>query len=456
MKKIIYLLIFLFSAKNIAQFSEEHIVTTEAINPRYVDTADINGDGFIDIIVASFGDDTLAWYENLDGLGNFGTKNVITSFLDFTQFVSTADIDGDGDIDVLATTFSSDLIVWYENLDGLGNFSLTNQISINKDAPLTVFAADLDGDGDMDTYSSSKFDSIIAWYENTDGLGDFSVEHIISNQAFSTTWAFAADLDNDGDLDMLATAAGNNQSIFWYENDGFGNFGTENLIVNGLAGPQVVIADDMDGDGDLDVLSVEFGGETIAWYENTDGLGNFGIKQIITTEITSTRNIKTADIDNDGDQDVVLVSTGFPGDKVAWHANDGSGNFGIQQVIDNTAEGSSSISVADFDNDGYQDIVYSSIIDYKVAWYKNETYLSINDNILNTIVLSPNPTNGLVTINAPNSIIVSIEVYDMLGKQIFTFNLPANAINLSDLQAGMYLVKIKTEQGSLVKKIIKE
>jgi len=455
MKFYKYFILFLWTAISTAQFSEERIITTEAPSSRYVHATDINGDGFIDVVVASTGDNTIAWYENLDGLGNFGAKNVITEFLFEYQFISSADIDNDGDLDILSTALFEDIVVWYENLDGLGSFSGRKNINTNRDLPTTVFAADIDGDGDLDTYSSSRLDGVLAWYENTDGLGDFSVEHIISNLAFDTTWAHATDIDGDGDFDIVAPV---DQSIYWYENDGFGNFGAENLIDSGLAGPIVVISNDLDNDNDMDVLSVEFGG-TIAWYENTDGLGNYGTKQVITTNINAPFNIKTADIDNDGNQDVVVISNSgvFPElNKVVWFKNDGLGNFGTEQLIGITVEGPKSVDVADFDDDGYLDVVYASQFVSKVAWYKNETYLSINDNTLNTIVLSPNPTNGLVSINAPNSTIVAIEVYDMLGKQVFTSNLPTKTINLSKLQAGMYLIKIKTEQGSLVKKIIKE
>ncbi len=62
----------------------------------------------------------VAWSENLDGLGNFGPKQVIGNQLEFTYQVTAADIDNDGDMDVFAASQNNDKFVWYENLTVLG------------------------------------------------------------------------------------------------------------------------------------------------------------------------------------------------------------------------------------------------------------------------------------------------------------------------------------------------
>ncbi len=457
MKKILITCLFFYPILLIAQFSEEHIITTEAINANFVHAVDLNGDGFIDVVAASIGDNTLAWYENLDGLGNFGDKRVISEFSEEYRFISSADIDGDGDLDILSTALFEDLVVWFENLDGLGNFSNKKIISANRDLPLTVFGADLDNDGDIDVFTSSKNDGVIAWYENTNGLGDFSIEHIITTQAYTTTYASAGDIDNDGNLDILATSSGNNQSIFWYENlDGLGSFGEGNVIISGLFGPNTVIADDLDGDGGMDVVSSEFGGNTIAWYENLDGLGEFGVKNTITTNVDATFQIVVADMDNDGNQDIVLVSGGD--NKIAWQKNDGIGNFGEQQIITETAEGPRSLDVADFDGDGYIDVVSASIIDYKIAWYKNLTYLNVNENaIKECFTIYPNPVQNNINIdNNANCALTSIRVFDVFGRKVIEDFKPTNRIDISFLSSGLLFVQLETDEGVITKKVIKE
>jgi hypothetical protein len=88
------------------------------------------------------------------------------------QSVYAIDIDGDGDNDVLSASFDDDKIAWYIN-NGNGNFSTEQIISTNADYAQSVYAIDLDGDGDNDVLSASGDDDKIAWYIN-DGSGNFS------------------------------------------------------------------------------------------------------------------------------------------------------------------------------------------------------------------------------------------------------------------------------------------
>ncbi|HNS20980.1 MAG TPA: FG-GAP-like repeat-containing protein [Sedimentisphaerales bacterium] len=83
--------------------------------------------------------------------------------------------------------------------------------------PTSVYAADLDGDGDLDVLSASSEDDKIAWYAN-DGSGRFGDQQVISTDAWVARCVYAADLDGDGDLDVLS-ASENDDKIAWYENE---------------------------------------------------------------------------------------------------------------------------------------------------------------------------------------------------------------------------------------------
>ena len=109
----------------------------------------------------------------------------ITTSANGAASVFAADVDGDGDTDVLSASSDDDTIAWYEN-DGAGNFT-THTITTSADAAYSVFAADVDGDGDMDVLSATNntavgavFDTI-AWYEN-DGNQNFTT-HVITTSA---------------------------------------------------------------------------------------------------------------------------------------------------------------------------------------------------------------------------------------------------------------------------------
>jgi len=132
--------------------------------------------------------------------------------------------------------------------------------------PTYVHAADVDGDGDLDVLSASFSDNKIAWYQN-DGNGAFGDQQVISTSAFLARSVYAADLDCDGDLDVLSASTGDDK-IAWYENDGFGGFGVQQVITTSANGAYSVYVADLDGDGDLDVLSASWNDDTIAWYEN--------------------------------------------------------------------------------------------------------------------------------------------------------------------------------------------
>ena len=157
----------------------------------------------------------------------FGNQIIITStaFLPAAahyEAVYAADLDGDGDIDVLSASSFDDKIAWYENTDGLGAFGPQRVITTNADGARSVFAADLDGDGDIDVLSASRRDDKIVMYGNN------SPGHVITTRAYGAMSVFAADLDGDGDMDVLSASwklfnifpifGGEGDKIAWYRN----------------------------------------------------------------------------------------------------------------------------------------------------------------------------------------------------------------------------------------------
>ena len=290
-------------------FGGQDIITTGANSPFSVIAADVDGDGDMDLLSASGGDDKIAWYEN--GGNQTFTPRTISTVADGARSVFAVDMDGDGDLDVLSASFWDDKIAWYEN-DGSQNFT-PHTITTAADGAYNVFAADVDGDGDMDVLSASSSDDTIAWYEN-DGSQTFT-EHTISTTADSPGSVFAADVDGDGDLDVLS-ASSVDDKIAWYENDGSQNF-TEHTITTSANGAFSAFAADMDGDGDLDVLSASFDDDKIAWYEN-DGSQTF-TTQTISTAADGARSVFAADVDGDGDLDVLSASLNDA--RIAWYEN---------------------------------------------------------------------------------------------------------------------------------------
>lgn len=111
------------------------------------------------------------------------------------------DLDGDGDLDILtASSANWPKVAWYENTNGVGSFSRRRVITEFAAGPGSVEAADLDGDGDNDVLYASRWGDRVAWHENLDGEGSFSTQHVVSNGVDEALSVAAADLDADGDL----------------------------------------------------------------------------------------------------------------------------------------------------------------------------------------------------------------------------------------------------------------
>src|SRR5690606_29850742 len=134
-------------------------------------------------------------------------------------------------------------------------------------------AGDFDNDGDADIAVGSERTGI-NWFKNN-GSGNFGSKQTIDADVLDVNTLFAADIDNDGDSDLVM-AAGSADRVAWHKNtNGQGNFGPaiEMAAINGANGPQQVITADLDGDGDKDIIAALSNGKRIVWQENLDGQG---------------------------------------------------------------------------------------------------------------------------------------------------------------------------------------
>ncbi|GAB4582031.1 MAG: hypothetical protein Fur0022_47830 [Anaerolineales bacterium] len=351
-------------------FSEPKLVSADNNGPKRVYAADVDGDGDMDILSISLLDNKVAWYANTDGDGAFGPQQIISTEIAGGDGISAGDVDGDGDVDVFSASSADGKVAWYTN-QGAGVFG--PQQIINALAPMAyfVFPADLDGDHDLDILYDAWDMNAVIWQENLDGQGNFGPVNVISSQAEGASSVFAADLDGDGDLDALTSAALGNQ-IIWYKNtDGQGSFSLPIVITNNVSLPYSVIAADLDQDGDLDVLSASSEDNKIAWYENMDGLGGFGLQKVITSQAEQASSVYAIDLDGDGDLDVLSASYGD--NIIAWYANEGNKRFGARQVITDQAIGTFSVIASDIDGDGDMDVIAAAVEGDQILWFENMT-----------------------------------------------------------------------------------
>ena len=301
---------------------------------------DVNKDNRPDIIFGLGGSfDQIGIYLNSGNMFNWGgliAAKTGTSTGDEPRNIHLADIDGDGDQDVISANYLSNQISYYPNGGGVSVVRLTS--SSQTRGPRNVRTGDINGDGRLDLISVSVLDGKVAWYNGT-GNGRFGSQKIIHTYSTRSTGGGpdgsdalgprgldVADFDGDGDLDVFSTSEVGS-TVCLHENLGGGSFGQAEIITNRANGVNLVTTIDMDGDGDLDVVSSSPGDNKIAWYETLGG----GAKDSDGDGVNDDDDAfpddpsETADSDKDGVGD---NADAFPNDptEVADCDNDGVGD----------------------------------------------------------------------------------------------------------------------------------
>ena len=355
-------------------FGALQAISSEADGASDVIATDLDGDGDVDVISASADDGTIAWYQN-DGSQGF-TTHVISSTETGATSVATGDVDGDGDLDIVTAAATTNTVSWYENQDNeqfIAHVITSEALGANH-----VLIVDLDGDGDRDILSTSSADDSIRWHEN-DSTQQFTT-YSVNNEAAGVRGLAAADLNGDGYLDLL-TASSTDDSISWYANDGSQTF-TAYVISEAALGASSVFTTDLDRDGDTDVVAASADDNTLWWFEydaTAEDEEQAFVTHSITTGALGASEIITADLDGDGDTD--LLSASADDHTIAWYQNDGEQDF-ARRVITENASGATAVSVADVDGDGDLDVLSASRDDDTIAWYAHNaipTLDGIND-----------------------------------------------------------------------------
>jgi len=359
----------------------EHAVDSDFRGAEHIYAADVDGDGHIDILGAASTDNTIAWWQN-DGNGYFSARQEIDSSLNGANCVYATDIDGDGYTDVLASAGTANSIVWYKNIDGLGNFSPAICIDSNLNGANYVYATDIDGDTDLDVLATAGGANEVAWYENTDGGGTFGSKVIIGTDLSGANCVYTADIDGDIYIDILVSVGGED-AIVWFErlpSEAF--LRMSNVNSSSINGVNYVCAADIDGDGHTDVLASAGEDDGIVWFEN-DGTGTFIAPHFL--KVFDGASSVYAD-DVDGDNDIDILGTALYGGDIAWWENNGSGKFNKHSIDTDfwaddphtTGTGAKHIFTANIQadvDDDYINVVACSFDtnNGQVAWYSGHS-----------------------------------------------------------------------------------
>ena len=350
----------------------EHIVDGDFNGARSVYAADVDGDGDTDVLGAAEWANDIAWWENTDGTGTVWTEHTVDGDFDGAECVYAADVDGDGDTDVLGAAYYADDITWWENTDGTGTTWTEHTVDGDFNGARSVYATDVDGDGDTDVLGAAQYANDLTWWENTNGTGTVWAEHTVDGD-FTAAWSvYATDVDGDGDTDVLGAAAGADDITWWENADGIGTTWMEHTVDGDFDGAECVYAADVDGDGDTDVLGAAYYADDITWWENTDGAGTVWTEHTLDGDFYSAESVYAADVDGDGDTDVL----GAAFDVAWWENTDGTGTVWAEHTVSKDFYGAECVYAADVDGDGDTDVLGAANWADDITWWDVNSCMS--------------------------------------------------------------------------------
>lgn len=315
---------------------------------------DINGDGVKDLAAPQHGSGNVVFLLN-DGHGAFAITQAVPAF-GGNQSSVVGDFDGDGDDDLAVTGYHDHAVGILRNDSGW--FSLVQALTVAgvDRQPTGIATGDFDRDGDLDIACGNGGahigDAELVILLN-DGAGLFQLDQTIAFVGGSAAWyVVSADMDGDGDLDLL-TREGQFAVVL---NRGDGTFDTP-IRVPVPFGLQEFVARDLDGDGDLDVAGTEPGTDAVIFLDNLGSAGGVWNGFAPFTSYGSggldPHGIAAVDLDADGDLD--LAVSNITSSEVTILVNDGAGVFTLDGVFP-APPNMRRMDAADFDGDGVEDL----------------------------------------------------------------------------------------------------
>jgi VCBS repeat protein len=342
-------------------------ITSDARGTNSVALGDLDGDGDLDLVAGNTGVNRLYLNESSsDPFAGISGKNVAAGST-FTFSVALGDMDGDGDLDLVVGNYGGWINRLYLNNGTADPFAGVSGKEITADLGFTVSVAlgDVDGDGDLDVVAAN-LDPINPWDPDRLYLNNGTADPFagvsgkdISADGFESPSVALGDMDRDGDLDLVAAGQGRPSRLYL-------NNGTADPFA-GVSGKDIgsvgydtnaVALGDVDGDGDLDLVVGNGSGGNRLYLNNGTADPFAGVSGSgISSDADSTYAVALGDVDGDGDLDLVAGNLGQPS---RLYLNNGTADpFAGVSGRDISADAFRTLSVAlgDVDADGDLDLV---------------------------------------------------------------------------------------------------
>ena len=391
-----------------------------------------------DIVTANAGNDTTSFL-----LGNASGYSVTTLAGNpqfDAQYVAAGDLNNDGITDfVTAADGPTDLLAVYLG-QGTGPVFRVHDVTVSNGgtSPTAITLADVNGDGNLDVILTDDSNNSVTVLLG-DGAGDFSSQTTFGLVDGESPVAIAVgDIDGDGKLDLVtANQASSNLTILF--GDGQGGFArTETVPLPANSDPVGVALGDFNSDGHLDI-AVSQSGRTDVGILFGDGAGGFRTTTFnLNVSFGPTINqtaIAVADLDGDGHADIVVLDSDR--NQVDVLSGDGRGDFSLENYDTGSSQFTSgftfpeSLTIADMNGDGLPDIVVSSISSNLVSVLTQENFAGSDFFISRAFRISGGQDPYSVAVGDFNDLQFALEN----GQYLFAAG-QHNAITLADPDAG--------------------
>lgn len=355
----------------------------EVVHGHTLQVEDIDGDGNVDIFcaeMAAWGDTTRdeakAWILYGDGKGGF--EHTVLSEGICHHESKVGDLDGDGDLDILGKPFiqnGSPMQIWLNT----GKVDKSRAQITTGSIPPLFFSRKIDGPEDhwFGPFSegSAVFDvdndsipDIVAgpyWYKGPDYVKQAAFRDIKREGEFlSHGCDHPYDMDGDGWTDVISNGWFGDQHVYWYRNPGtFPGKWEKHLLIESV-GTEFTFFEDINGDGQPDLIPNHWEQTDLCWYENDRGTFT---RRVIGPE-GDKHGLGFGDINGDGRKDVVTIDgwyeapEDYAGGEWIWHPE-----FSI-----NTTHASMPMLVYDVNADGRNDVIYGEAHAYGLYWIEQQ------------------------------------------------------------------------------------
>lgn len=346
-------------------------ITNTLSSSRSANFIDVNGDGWDDIFFTnglSTGETNMLYVNNGDGTFITVTDGDVVEHSIRAVGASFADVDNDGDLDGYVTTWGAGgqpkRNYFYRN-NGNGIFNFEENVAPNLTYSETATWIDVNNDQLLDLYITNSAQSLRNLYFENQGDGSFleRTDLTITNEVKPSRSVDWVDYDNDGDSDLFITNEGNNRNTL-YRNDGSNNFTqiTDLAIVQDIRNSMGSSWADVDNDGDFDLIVTNWEQANQLFINENGIFTEVSDSEIAEAGISSFGSV-FADIDNDGDLDLLILNsyndTHFTN---SLFINDGNGNFtkDTSSALANFEGWTYGAAFGDYNNDGWLDVILAN------------------------------------------------------------------------------------------------